>query len=60
MTKRERSALSKKIIAGVKHAIAVAINEHKALGQSIVVWSEKKNKAIEIPASKIKKRRLKS
>lgn len=60
MTKKESDILSKKIIKGVKDSIAAAINEHKALGHSIVVWSEKENKVVEIPASKIKKRRLKA
>jgi len=59
MTKRERNFLAKKIAAASKYAVAEAINRHKAMGVGIIVWSEKKNGPIEIPPSKIKKRRLK-
>lgn len=54
-----RTQLTRKIIKATQHAVAEAINFHKAMGVGIIVWSEKKNGPVEIPASKIKKRRLK-
>ena len=59
MKRKELSPLTKKILKATKYAVAEAINYHKAMGVGIIVWSEKKNGPIEIPASKIKKRRLK-
>ncbi len=59
LTRRERTILRRKIVEASKYAIAEAINYHKAMGVGIIVWSEKKNGPIEIPASKIKKKRLK-
>ena len=59
MKQKGLSPLTKKIFKAAQYAIAEAINYHKAMGVGIIVWSEKKNGPIEIPASKIKKRRLK-
>ena len=59
MKSKGRTALTKKIFEATRYAVAEAINYHKAMGVGIIVWSEKKNGPIEIPASKIKKRRLK-
>ena len=54
-----RTPLTLKILKATQYAVAEAINFHKAMGVGIIVWSEKKNGPIEIPASKIKKKRLK-
>ena len=54
-----RTPLTSKILKATQHAVAEAINFHKAMGVGIIVWSEKKNGPVEIPASKIKKRRVK-
>jgi hypothetical protein len=59
LTRRERTILRRKIVEASKYAVAEAINRHKALGVGIIVWSEKKKGPIYIPASKIKKKRLK-
>ncbi len=45
------SELLRKIDAGIKAAIAEAIEEHRRMGRSIVVWRE--GKVVTIPPSKI-------
>lgn len=59
MKPKGRTSLTKKIFKATQYAVAEAINFHKAMGVGIIVWSEKKNGPVEIPASKIKKKRLK-
>ncbi|MGB3268273.1 MAG: hypothetical protein WBA89_30495 [Microcoleus sp.] len=42
MNEQEMIALQKKIDAGVKAAIAAAIEKHRKLGESIAIWQDGK------------------
>jgi hypothetical protein len=42
MNEQEMIALHKKIDAGVKAAVAAAIERHRKLGESIAVWEDGK------------------
>jgi hypothetical protein len=42
MTAEKAKELREKIDAGVKHAVALALDEHRRAGRSIVVWREGK------------------
>ncbi|WP_293154079.1 MULTISPECIES: hypothetical protein [unclassified Microcoleus] len=42
MNEQEMIALHKKIDAGVKAAVAAAIERHRKLGESIAVWQDGK------------------
>ena len=42
MNEQEIIALHKKIDAGVKSAVAAAIERHRKLGESIAVWQDGK------------------
>lgn len=53
MNEQQMKTLHQKIDAGVKEAIAQAIEQHRQLGQSISIWQDGKIvtlKAEEIPA----------
>jgi hypothetical protein len=42
MTNEQREELDRKIDAGIKAAIARAIEEHRRMGRSIVIWRDGK------------------
>lgn len=46
---------SKKIDAGIRYAVAKAIERHKLLGESIAIWKD--GKVVIVPAKKIKVRK---
>jgi hypothetical protein len=51
MTNRESEELDRKIDAGIKQAIAKALEEHRRQGRSIVVWKD--GKIVTVPPSEI-------
>jgi hypothetical protein len=51
MTNLQREEFNRKIDAGIKKAIAEAIEVHRRMGRSISIWKD--GKVITIPASEI-------
>jgi hypothetical protein len=51
MTDLQREEFNRKIDTGIKIAIAEAIEEHRRMGRSIVIWKD--GKVTTIPASEI-------
>jgi ABC-type proline/glycine betaine transport system ATPase subunit len=51
MTQTEKKELQRKIEEGVKASIARALEEHKRMGRSIVVWRD--GKVVTIPPEEI-------
>lgn len=55
MTNTQNEELDQKIDAGIKQAIAVALEEHRRMGRSIVVWRD--GKVVTILPSEIPQRK---
>lgn len=51
MTERERLELKKRIELGIKVSVADALEEHRRMGRSIVIWRD--GRVVTIPASEI-------
>lgn len=51
MTDEESEELDRKVDAGIKRAIAEALEEHRRMGRAVVVWKD--GKIVSIPPSDI-------
>jgi hypothetical protein len=51
MTSRQSEELDRKIDAGIKRAVAEALEEHRRMGRAVVVW--KNGRIVTIPPSEI-------
>ncbi len=52
MTNKQREEFERKVDAGIKAAIAEAIEEHRRMGRSISIWRD--GKVVNIPPDEIR------